>query len=194
MSETEIAAYLVTLGYVGAFLFLSLKQARDSGEPVWIFTRGGRSQRLPALLFKLGFAGSVLWPPVRGWLGGETLFGVPSGVPGLTLMVAGAGLALWAQLHMGRSWRIGSAEGESGAIVDSGPFAVSRNPAFVGQALLFIGLFLVRPGLAELTLALAVLIAIALQVRIEEGVLRRDLGAPYLAYQRRVNRWVGRTC
>ena len=37
-------------------------------------------------------------------------------------------------------------------------------------------------------------IAIALQVRIEEGVLRRDLGAPYLAYQRRVNRWIGRPC
>jgi len=51
-----------------------------------------------------------------------------------------------------------------------------------------------RPGLVELALALAVPVAIALQVRIEEGVLRRDLGAPYLAYQRRVNRWAGRSC
>lgn len=194
MSKTEIAAYLVMLGYVGAFLFLSLKQARESDQPVWIFTRGSRSQRLPALLFKLGFAGSVLWPPVRGWLGGEAPFGGLSGVPGLTLMIIGAVLALWAQLHMGRSWRIGAAEGQIGPIVDSGPFVFSRNPAFVGQALLFIGLFLVRPGLVQLTLALAVLLAIALQVRIEEGVLCRDLGAPYLAYQSRVNRWAGRSC
>lgn len=194
MSKTEIAAYLVTLGYVGTFLFLSLKQARARGQPVWIFSRGSRSQRLPALLFKLGFAGGVLWPPVRGWLGGEAPFGGLSGVPGLTLVIVGAVLALWAQLHMGRSWRIGAAEGEIGPIVDSGPFAFSRNPAFVGQALLFIGLFLVRPGLVELALALAVLVAITLQVRIEEGVLRRDLGAPYLAYQRRVNRWAGRSC
>lgn len=194
MSKTEIAAYLVTLGYVGTFLFLSLKQARARGQPVWIFSRGSRSQRLPALLFKLGFAGGVLWPPVRGWLGGEAPFGGLSGVPGLTLVIVGAVLALWAQLHMGRSWRIGAAEGEIGPIVDSGPFAFSRNPAFVGQALLFIGLVLVRPGLVELALALAVLVAITLQVRIEEGVLRRDLGAPYLAYQRRVNRWAGRSC
>ncbi|MCR4524084.1 MULTISPECIES: isoprenylcysteine carboxylmethyltransferase family protein [Bosea] len=194
MSNTEIAAYLVTLVYVGAFLFLSLKQVRASGQSVWIFTRGSRSQRLPALLFKLGFAGSVLWPPVRAWLGGETPFGRFSGVPGLALAVVGATLALWAQMHMGRSWRIGAAEGESGAIVASGPFAFSRNPAFVGQTLLFIGLFLVRPELVELAFALAVLVAIALQVRIEEGVLRRDLGARYLAYQRRVNRWIGRTC
>jgi protein-S-isoprenylcysteine O-methyltransferase Ste14 len=194
LSETEIAAYLVTLAYVGAFLFLSLKQARDSGQPVWIFSRGERSQRLPAFLFKLGFAGSVLWPPVRAWLAGEASFGAPSGAPGLVLAVIGAAVALWAQLHMGRSWRIGAADGESGAIVDGGPFAFSRNPAFVGQALLFTGLFLARPGLVELALALAVLIAIALQVRIEESVLRRDLGAPYLAYQRRVNRWIGRPC
>lgn len=85
MSKTEIAAYLVTLGYVGTFLFLSLKQARARGQPVWIFSRGSRSQRLPALLFKLGFAGSVLWPPVRAWLGGEAPFGRFSGVPGLAL-------------------------------------------------------------------------------------------------------------
>lgn len=193
MSKTEIAAYLVTLAYVGAFLFLSLKQARGSGQPVWIFARGSRSQRLPAFLFKLGFAGSVLWPPVRGFVVGEAVLGLLSSIPGLALAVVGAALALWAQMHMGRSWRIGAAEGESGAIVASGPFAFSRNPAFVGQALLFIGLFLVRPGLVELALALAVLVAIVLQVRIEE-VLRRDLGAPYLAYQRRVNRWIGRPC
>jgi len=194
LSKTEIAAYLVTLAYIGAFLALSLKQARASGQPIWIFTRGSRSQRLPALLFKLGFAGSVLWPPVRALLAGEAPFGLFSGVPGLTLMMIGAALALSAQRHMGRSWRIGAAEGQSGAIVDSGLFAVSRNPVFVGQGLLFVGLFLARPGLIELALALAVLAAIALQVRIEESVLRRDLGAPYLAYQSRVNRWVGRPC
>jgi protein-S-isoprenylcysteine O-methyltransferase Ste14 len=194
LSKTEIAAYLVTLAYVAAFLALSLKQARDSGQPVWIFARGSRAQHLPALLFKLGFAGSVLWPPVRELLAGEAPFGPLAAAPGLALVIIGAGLALWAQVHMGRSWRIGSAKGESGTIVDSGPFALSRNPVFVGQALLFVGQFLVRPGLVELALALAALIAIALQVRIEEGVLRRDLGAPHLAYQRRVKRWVGRPC
>lgn len=194
MSRTEIAAYLFTLGYVGAVLFLSTKRARASGGPVWIFTRGSRWQRLPAFLFELGFAGSALWPPVRAVLAGEAPFGVLSGLPGLPLTIGGAALALWAQIHMGRSWRIGAAEGESGAIVDSGPFAFSRNPTFVGQGLLFIGLFLVRPGPVELAFALSVLVAIALQVRIEEGVLRRDFGEPYLAYQRRVNRWIGRPC
>ena len=190
MSKTEIAAYLITLGYVGAFLFLSLKQARASGQPVWIFTRGSRSQRLPALLFKLGFAGSVLWPPVRAVLAGEVPFGVPSGLPGLSLTISGAALALWAQIHMGRSWRIGAAEGHLGAIVDTGPFAWSRNPVFVGQIALFTGLVLVFPTLPQLCAALALIVAVAIQVRVEERVLARDLGEPYLTYKRRVRRWL----
>jgi protein-S-isoprenylcysteine O-methyltransferase Ste14 len=77
---------------------------------------------------------------------------------------------------MGASWRIGAAEGEQGAIVDTGPFAVSRNPVFVGQALLFVGLFLVLPGSVQGMLTVAILIALRLQVSIEETVLSATLG------------------
>ncbi|MBN9453978.1 MAG: hypothetical protein J0I42_18730 [Bosea sp.] len=110
------------------------------------------------------------------------------------LAVIGAAVALRAQVHMERSWCIGAAEAERGAIIDAGRFALSRNPVFVGQTLFFIGLFLVRLCVIELALVFAVLIAIALQVRIEEGVLRRDLGASYAACQRRVKRWIRRPC
>lgn len=92
---------------------------------------------------------------------------------------------------MGASWRIGAAEGELGPIVDNGPFAISRNPVFVGQALLFVGLFLVLPSLIQGALTLALLVAIVLQVRIEERVLVRSLGQPYRDYQQRVRRWLG---
>ncbi|MBN9453979.1 MAG: hypothetical protein J0I42_18735 [Bosea sp.] len=63
MSGSEIAAHLAALVYAGAFLLLSMKRARQNGPPIWIFTRSARAQRLPALLFRLGFAESVLWPP-----------------------------------------------------------------------------------------------------------------------------------
>ena len=92
---------------------------------------------------------------------------------------------------MGANWRIGAAEGEIGKIVDDGPFAISRNPVFVGQALLFVGLFFVFPGVVSLALTIALLVAIHLQVRIEERVLASNLGEPYAAYVRRVPRWLG---
>jgi protein-S-isoprenylcysteine O-methyltransferase Ste14 len=199
MSGVEIASYLMVVVYVVSFLAMSAILAKEAGRPVWLFGKGERKQRLPALLFRLAFAGAVLWPL---WLAGsgnparnDPLAAVLDGpwfdVLGHLLVVIGACVALLSQRHMGASWRIGAAEGEQGAIVDSGPFAISRNPVFLGQAMLFIGLFIVLPSLVQATLTLALLLAIRLQVAIEERVLAASLGEPYLAYKARVRRWLG---
>ncbi|WP_164985851.1 isoprenylcysteine carboxylmethyltransferase family protein [Bosea sp. Tri-44] len=199
MSGMEIASYLMAVVYVVSFLAMSAILAKEAGRPVWLFGKGSEKQTLPASLFRLAFAGAVLWPL---WL---AAFGNPMKADPLTvaldgpwfdalghlLVVIGACVALLSQRYMGASWRIGAAEGEQGAIVDSGPFAISRNPVFVGQALLFIGLFIVLPSLVQVALTLALLIAIRLQVAIEERVLAASLGQPYLAYKARVRRWLG---
>jgi len=62
---------------------------------------------------------------------------------------------------------------------------------FVGQAVLCIGLFIVLPSLIQAGLTFALLVAIRLQVAIEERVLAASLGQPYLAYRARVRRWLG---
>jgi len=128
----------------------------------------------------------------------SALDGVAGDIIGHLLVAIGAMIAATSQMHMGASWRIGAAEGETGAIVDTGPFALSRNPVFVGQIILFVGLLLVFPDLFQAALTLALVVAIRLQVKIEErvltatlGVLTATLGEPYLAYSRRVGRWFG---
>jgi len=199
MSGMEIASYLVAVVYVVSFIVLSTLLAEEAGRPVWLFGKGREKQMLPALLFRLAFAGAVLWPlwlaafgnPVKDDPPAAALDGPWFDVLGHLLVVIGAGVALLSQRAMGSSWRIGAAEGEQGAIVDSGPFAISRNPVFVGQAVLFIGLFIVLPSLVQAALTLALLIAIRLQVAIEERVLAASLGEPYLAYKARVRRWLG---
>jgi len=67
---------------------------------------------------------------------------------------------------------------------------VSRNQVFVGQMLLFAGLFLVFPGLVQGALTLALIVAVVLQVRIEEQVLAATFGSAYADYRRRVGRWI----
>ncbi len=201
MSGMEIASYLMVVVYVISFLAMSAILAREAGRPVWLFGKGGEKQALPALLFKLAFAGAVIWPLLLAAFGNpvanDPLHAALDGpwyhVLGHLLVVIGACVALLSQRYMGTSWRIGAAEGEQGAIVDSGPFAISRNPVFLGQALLFIGLFIVLPSLVQAGLTLALLIAIRLQVAIEERVLTASLGQPYLAYRARVRRWLGVT-
>ncbi|WP_439498669.1 methyltransferase family protein [Bosea sp. (in: a-proteobacteria)] len=200
MQPMEIASYLMVVVYVISFLAMSAILAKEAGRPVWLFGKGAERQALPALLFKLAFAGGVLWPlglaafgnparadPLTAWLDGPWF-----DVFGHLLVVIGACIAIISQRFMGASWRIGAAVGEQGPIVDGGPFAISRNPVFVGQALLFTGLFIVLPNLIQAALTLALFVAIALQVRIEERVLAVSLGAPYDDYRRRVRRWVGK--
>ncbi|MGW9330618.1 methyltransferase family protein [Bosea sp. NPDC055594] len=199
MSGMEIASYLMVVVYVISFLAMSAILAKEAGRPVWLFGKGGEKQALPALLFKLAFAGAVIWPLLLAAFGNPVaddplhaaLDGPWYDVFGHLLVVLGACVALLSQRYMGTSWRIGAAEGEQGAIVDSGPFAISRNPVFVGQAVLFIGLFIVLPSLIQAGLTFALLAAIRLQVAIEERVLAASLGQPYLAYRARVRRWLG---
>jgi protein-S-isoprenylcysteine O-methyltransferase Ste14 len=199
MAGMEIASYLMVIVYVISFLAMSAILAKESGRPIWLFDKGGRNQRLPATLFQFAFTGAVFWPlvlslignPVRNDLLSAALDGPWFDVFGHFLIVVGACLAILSQRFMGASWRIGAAEADLGEIVESGPFAISRNPVFLGQAILFVGLFIVLPSLIQAALTLALLVAITLQVGIEERVLAAAYGEPYLAYKARVRRWLG---
>lgn len=199
MSGMEMASYLMAVVYVISFLSMSAILARESGREIWLFDRGGESQRLPAALFRLAFTGALFWPLCvaafgRPW-NADPLHAALDGpwydVLGHLLIVIGACLALLSQRYMGASWRIGAAQGDLGGLVERGPFAISRNPVFLGQAALFAGLFIVLPDIVQAGLTLVLLVAIGLQVRIEERVLAAGLGAPYLAYKARVRRWLG---
>jgi protein-S-isoprenylcysteine O-methyltransferase Ste14 len=199
MTTLEAVSYTLVWVYLLSFLALTSMAQREAGRPVWLFGKGKEKQAIPALLFRFAFLGAGFWPAIRLLTGDipaedpirSALNGVWIDALGLALVALGAGISILSQRHMGASWRIGAAEGETGAIVDDGPFALSRNPVFVGQMFLFIGLFLVFPSLVQGALTAALIVAVNLQVRIEERVLASSLGEPYLDYSRRVGRWIG---
>lgn len=195
----DIAAIVVVWGYILGFLYLTARTARRSGKPVWLFSAGRERQTVPAMLFRTAFVLGGILPLITMW---AEATGSPNtltkrlgadetvAVAGLLMAAVGAALAHYAQNYMGNSWRIGAAQGQLGAIVSGGPFAYSRNPVFVGQIALFCGLALVYPTLAQLTVALAIVAAAKLQVRVEERVLAHDLGEAYVSYCRQVRRWL----
>lgn len=199
MIAMEAVSYLLFCVYLVSFFGLSAMAAREAGRSVWLFSKGKEPQTLPAWLFRIAFAGAAILPLVRALAGGpplrypvfSALDGVAGDIIGHVLVAVGALIAAASQMHMGASWRIGAAEGETGAIVETGPFALSRNPVFVGQIILFVGLLLVFPDLFQAVLTLALIIAIRLQIKIEERVLAATLGEPYLTYSSRVGRWFG---
>ena len=199
MQILAAVTYGIFATYVANFLMLSAVAARQAGRPVWLLDAGEPRQRLTGWMFRAAFAGAMLWPPVRLWTGGLPWTppimpqGVAVALAGHLFVAVGAAIALVSQYHMGAAWRIGAAEGAQDGLVQTGPFAISRNPVFLGQAILFVGLFLAFPDPIQFLITAALIVAIALQVRIEENVLTRAFGDAYADYAARVPRWFGRT-
>ena len=105
-------------------------------------------------------------------------------------MLTGAGEAirLWAVNHIGAISRTRSER--LGPLIHTGPFALVRNPLYIGNILVWVG-FAVTARL--LWLAPIILILLALEyhaiVKWEEALLESRHGQPYRDYLTRVPRW-----
>ena len=107
------------------------------------------------------------------------------------LIIAASGLVFFisAILSMHDSWRAGIPEKDETQLVQSGIYRISRNPAFVGFDLMYIGLLLAFPNLLHLVFALFPVVMLHLQIRQEETYCRTTFGAPYETYCRKVRRY-----
>jgi protein-S-isoprenylcysteine O-methyltransferase Ste14 len=136
----------------------------------------------------------------RSWL--PVLFvGVPLLVPGrmtaagwitgLVLIVAGEWIRLAGVAAAGTVTRRRSRNVQR--LVTYGIFAWLRNPLYVGNFLIWMGVVVISGVLWFLPLAILIFaIEYTLIVRYEEGVLESIFGAEYLAYRRTTPRWLPR--
>ncbi len=109
---------------------------------------------------------------------------------GIALLVLALIWVLVAQLQMGDSWRIGIDEKSESALVQHGLFAVSRNPIFLGMLVMLVGMLLILPTAATLTVSALGFVLIHVQVRLEEDFLAKKYGEDYRKYQMSVRRWI----
>jgi protein-S-isoprenylcysteine O-methyltransferase Ste14 len=118
------------------------------------------------------------------------------------LPLAAGGLAACLLGQLLRAWVLGQVRnGTSGqndyleavALNTGGPYAHVRNPLYVGNFLICLGLALLAGHLAAGALGLGFFaFEYAFIVPAEEGFLREQFGEAYLAYCRSVPRWVWR--
>jgi protein-S-isoprenylcysteine O-methyltransferase Ste14 len=94
------------------------------------------------------------------------------------------------QLQMADSWRIGIDTKRSTDLVTQGLFSYSRNPIFLGIIIADLGLFLVIPNAFTFWIASISIVAIQIQVRLEEVHLRKEHGDQYTKYCKEVRRWI----
>jgi len=125
------------------------------------------------------------WLSPIAWMNSSYLI-----IIGVALLVLALIWVLVAQLQMGDSWRIGIDEKSESALVQHGLFGVSRNPIFLGMLVMLVGLLLLLPTAATLTITVLGFVLIHVQVRLEEAFLTEKYGEDYRKYQMSVRRWI----
>ena len=81
--------------------------------------------------------------------------------------------------------------GATVALIEQGPYRLSRNPLYVGLLALYLGIALLARTVWGLVLfPAAVLLVWWGAIRPEERFLHERFGEPYDAYRRRVRRWL----
>jgi protein-S-isoprenylcysteine O-methyltransferase Ste14 len=113
-------------------------------------------------------------------------------VAGAAFVALGEAIRLWGVRHIGAISRTRS--DRLGPLVASGPFALVRNPLYVGNVALWVG-FAVSARLPWLIPVFVAILAFEYHaiVRWEERLLEERLGERYRTYAGQVPRWVPNT-
>ncbi len=91
------------------------------------------------------------------------------------------------------SWRAGVSKTEKTEFVTSGVYQISRNPAFLGFDLMYIGILLMFFNWVVFAITIFAILMLHLQiVNVEEDFLIETFGDEYLDYKKKVNRYLGR--
>jgi len=109
---------------------------------------------------------------------------------GLILLHISLVWIVYAQLNMGKSWRIGLDTAHKTELITTGVFSLSRNPIFLGMLCCMMGIFLIIPNMLTFCILLVAYFVIQIQVRLEEEFLTTQHGSSYLSYKNKVRRWL----
>ena len=111
---------------------------------------------------------------------------------GFCIGMVGDLIFLISVLCMKDSWRAGIPDRDRTELVTDGIYAFSRNPAFLGFDLQYIGVLLMFCNLLTATFTVFAVSMLHLQILQEERYLTAAFGAEYLKYRHQVLRYLGR--
>ena len=109
---------------------------------------------------------------------------------GCVLTILGIAFFTFAVLTMKNNWRAGVDETQKITLTTTGIYKFSRNPAFVGFDLFYLGILLAEPNLLLLLFSFLTILYLHLQIREEESYLRKTFGSSYLCYMKKTPRYL----
>ena len=135
------------------------------------------------ILAAVYFAGALL-----GWQSG----GPQSSVGGIAIIALGLAFSAWGVLTFrGAGTEVQPSSATNKALVTHGPYALTRNPMYVGMVTITLGVALLVG--APLLFAAPVLLFLLdnfVIIPFEEAKMERQFGDVFRAYKARVRRWI----
>lgn len=109
---------------------------------------------------------------------------------GVAMAFLGDMMLILGMVTMKNSWRAGIPSEDKTQLITNGIYRFSRNPAFVGFDLFYLGLAIAFPNVIQSILCLSALVIFHLQIRQEEAFLTNTFGKEYTDYCRKVRRYL----
>lgn len=139
-------------------------------------------------------------PALMWWVSGRPFPWAPAlswAVVALCLMVPGLSLSIWSIVHMRRVGEGNPFDAYNHEVaprtkhlMTDGPYRLSRNPMLLGIYMYDLGMLVWLQSWWPLLVLAVEVVLLTLQVRSEEKRLEADFGEAYLAYKRRVPRYL----
>lgn len=118
---------------------------------------------------------------------------VPVRAAGAAVSAVGTAVFIASVVTMRDSWRAGVSPTDRTELVTGGIYQISRNPAFLGFDLLYIGILMMFFNWVLCAASAFAILMYHLQiVNVEEDFLLAAFGEEYLQYKRKVCRYLGR--
>lgn len=124
---------------------------------------------------------------------GTSCGSIPFRIMGAVLSIVGTALFITSILTMRDSWRAGVSANDKTELVTGGIYQISRNPAFLGFDILYIGILMMFFNWVLCVVSAFTILMYHLQiVNVEEVFLLTAFGDEYLKYKKKVCRYIGR--
>lgn len=114
-------------------------------------------------------------------------------IMGIFLGIIGDIVFITSVLTMKDSWRAGVSYEEKTDLITNGIYQISRNPAFLGFDLIYLGMCLMFFNTILLIISLLAMMMFHLQIKyVEEPFLKQEFKEQYLQYYQQVNCYIGK--
>ena len=187
----RIPAVLVLVVFYGIYFIKLWRQKRRGIQTLQIGRRKDTQTHTVETLMGIATVGIIpaqLLSIVLGWshLPANARF------TGFCVGLVGDLIFLISVFCMKDSWRAGIPVKDKTELVTDGIYAYSRNPAFLGFDLQYIGMLLMFCNLLTGLFTVFAIVMLHLQILQEERYLTATFGRSYLDYRHRVFRYLGR--